>query len=72
MFDVGNCRLNEILKNKKMTQVELADKLGMKKQQINAYANNETNMSYKTAKNISFQLNVKMEELYDFVWSDEQ
>lgn len=52
-----------------MSQVELADKLGMKKQQINAYANNETIMSYKTAKNISYQLNVKMEDLYDFIRS---
>lgn len=72
MFDVGKCRLNEILKDKKMTQVELADKLGMKKQQLNAYANNETIMSYKTAKNISFQLNVQMEDLYDFIWSKKQ
>lgn len=72
MFDVGNCRLNEILRNKKMTQVELAEKLGMKKQQINAYANNETIMSYKTAKNISHQLNVHMEDLYDFIWSGKQ
>lgn len=72
MFDVGRCRLNEILKSKKMSQVELADKLGMKKQQINSYANNETIMSFKTAKNISYQLNVQMEDLYDFIWSDEQ
>ncbi|MBS4171905.1 helix-turn-helix transcriptional regulator [Bacillus sp. FJAT-49736] len=72
MFEVGKCRLNEILKNKKMSQVELADKLGMKKQQINAYANNETIMSYKTAMNISYQLSVKMEDLYDFVWSKKQ
>nr|WP_283249431.1 helix-turn-helix transcriptional regulator [Bacillus sp. FJAT-49736] len=64
--------MNEILKNKKMSQVELADKLGMKKQQINAYANNETIMSYKTAMNISYQLSVKMEDLYDFVWSKKQ
>lgn len=72
MFDVGKCRLNEILDQRKMTQVDLADKLGMKKQQINAYANNETTMSYKTAKNISYQLNVQMDELYDFIWSQEQ
>ncbi|MCM3567888.1 helix-turn-helix transcriptional regulator [Neobacillus mesonae] len=72
MFDVGRCRLNEILKKKKMSQVELALKLGMKKQQINAYANNETTMSYKTAKNIAFQLNVQMEDLYDFIWSEKQ
>ncbi|WP_284037424.1 helix-turn-helix transcriptional regulator [Neobacillus sp. 114] len=72
MFDVGRCRLNEILKEKKMSQVELAEKLGMKKQQINAYANNETTMSYRTAKNIAYQLNVLMEDLYDFIWSEKQ
>ncbi|MEF7565043.1 helix-turn-helix transcriptional regulator [Bacillus infantis] len=72
MFDVGKCRLNEILNEKKMSQVELAEKLGMKKQQINAYANNETIMSYKTAKNISYQLNVNMEDLYNFIRSGKQ
>ncbi|MFS0594197.1 helix-turn-helix transcriptional regulator [Cytobacillus horneckiae] len=72
MFDVGKCRLNEILEKRKMSQVELAYKLGMKKQQINAYAKNETIMSYRTAKNISFQLNVQMEELYDFILSSEE
>ncbi|MDQ0268927.1 helix-turn-helix domain-containing protein [Cytobacillus purgationiresistens] len=72
MFDVGKCRLNEILVHKKISQVELADKLGMKKQQINAYATNETIMSLKTAKNISNQLNVHIDDLYDFVWSDKQ
>ncbi|MCJ8008087.1 helix-turn-helix domain-containing protein [Lederbergia wuyishanensis] len=72
MFDVGRCRLNEILQKKKMTQVDLAFKVGMKKQQINAYANNETIMSYRTAKNISYHLDVKMEDLYDFIRSEEQ
>lgn len=72
MFDVGRCRLNEILTNKKMTQVELAVKLGMKKQQINAYATNETVMSLKTAKNIAYQLNVHIDDLYDFIWSEKQ
>ncbi len=72
MFDVGRCRLNEILKKRKMTQVELADLLGMKKQQINAYATDETIMSLKTAKNIAYHLNVHIDELYDFIWSKEQ
>nr|WP_280518598.1 helix-turn-helix transcriptional regulator [Lederbergia wuyishanensis] len=64
--------MNEILQKKKMTQVDLAFKVGMKKQQINAYANNETIMSYRTAKNISYHLDVKMEDLYDFIRSEEQ
>lgn len=72
MFDVGKCRLNEILKDKKMTQVELADRLGLKKQQINSYATTETIMSLKTAKNIAYQLNVHIDELYDFIWSSKK
>lgn len=69
MFIVGRCRLNEILKEKKMTQVELAELLGMKKQQVNAYAINETTMSLKTAKNIAHHLRIDIEDLYDFIWS---
>lgn len=72
MYVVGKCRLNEILKEKKISQVELAYKVGMKKQQIHSYANNDSTMSLKTAKNISYQLNVKIEDLYDFIWSNEQ
>lgn len=72
MFDVGKCRLNEILKDKKMIQVELADRLGLKKQQINSYATTETIMSLKIAKNIAYQLNVHIDELYDFIWSSKK
>ncbi|MEH6941484.1 helix-turn-helix transcriptional regulator [Bacillus sp. JJ722] len=69
---VGKCRLNEILKSKKMTQTELAIKVNMKRQQISAYANNDREMSLKTAANIAYQLDVAIEDLYDFVLSREQ
>ncbi|WP_238941808.1 helix-turn-helix transcriptional regulator [Bacillus sp. REN10] len=71
VYIVGKCRLNEILKQRKLSQVDLADKLGMKKQQINAYATNESKMTLKTAKNIAYQLNVSIEELYDFIWVEQ-
>lgn len=71
MFIVGKCRLNEILKKKKISQVDLALKLGMKKQQINAYANNDSTMTLKTAKNIANHLNVTIEDLYDFIWVEQ-
>lgn len=71
MYIVGKCRLNEILEERKISQVDLALKLRMKKQQINSYANNERFMSIKTAKNISHQLNVQIEDLYDFIWLDD-
>ncbi|MDC2863821.1 helix-turn-helix domain-containing protein [Bacillus sp. BP-3] len=72
MYVVGKCRLNEILEEKKLSQIDLALKLGMKKQQVNAYATNDRIMSYQTAKNIASQLNVNMEELYDFIQLNEQ
>jgi DNA-binding XRE family transcriptional regulator len=55
-----------------MTQAELAEKLNMKRQQIHTYANNDRIMALKTAKNIASLLNVNIEDLYDFVWSEEQ
>lgn len=71
MYIVGNCRLNEILEEIGWTQVQLADKVGMKKQQINAYAINESIMSMKTAKNIAHALNRSIEDLYDFIWIEQ-
>lgn len=71
MYIVGKCRLNEILKKRKLSQVELAYIVGMKKQQINAYANNDSTMTLKTAKNIAYHLNVQIDELYDFIWVDQ-
>ena len=65
MFKVGKCRLNIILKQKNMTQVELADKVGMSKQQINAYCRNESIMSIKTLMNISHVLGISMDEVYE-------
>lgn len=72
MLEVGKCRLNEILKKKHMTQVELAIRLNMKRQQVSAYANNDREMSLKTAANIAYVLNIPIEELYDFIWSSKQ
>ena len=48
-----------------MTQVELADKVGMSKQQINAYCRNESIMSIKTLMNISHVLGISMDEVYE-------
>jgi DNA-binding XRE family transcriptional regulator len=68
---VGECRLGEILKKKDITQVEFALKVGMKKQQINAYVNNESIMSLKTAATLAYHLRVPIEDLYDFIWSEQ-
>lgn len=41
MYEVGRCRLREILKSKRMTQVKLAELTGYSKQQINNWINRQ-------------------------------
>lgn len=71
VFIVGKCRLDEIIRSRGMTQAEFAEKIGKKKQQINAYCNNDSVMSVQTMKNIAYHLNVPMEKLYDFIWIEQ-
>jgi addiction module HigA family antidote len=65
MYIVGKCLLGEILKRKRMSQQELAEQLGVSKQQINKYITNHSKMHYQTALRISKILNCKMEDLYE-------
>lgn len=62
---VGRCLLKDLLKNRKMTQQELANQLGITVQQVNKYVLNKQKMSYETAFKIAEVLNCKMEELYE-------
>lgn len=67
MFEVGKCRLRKLLKERKISQNELASKVGMSKQQINDYISGHTaSMSLKTAKNIAHALGCHIEELYEW------
>jgi DNA-binding XRE family transcriptional regulator len=52
-----------------MTQQELADRLGVTKQQINTYTREEKPrlMSLETARNIAALLNCEMKDLYEWV-----
>ncbi|MGM9987365.1 MAG: helix-turn-helix transcriptional regulator [Bacillaceae bacterium] len=63
---VGRCLLKPILKNKYMTQQNLADLTGMSKQEINTYANDRRKMSLKTAKIIAVALNLHIDDLYEW------
>lgn len=65
-FLPGNCLLHNILKDKKMSQQELADKVHMSRQQISNYANNVSRMSLGNAKTIAHALNVHMDDLYQW------
>lgn len=65
--DVGHCLLKSILKQKKISQQELALATGINKQDISNYANDRRVMSLKTAKRISTALNCSMDVLYEWI-----
>lgn len=68
-YKVGRCLLQTQLNKKHMTQVELAKRMGVSKQQINKYVKNKQRMSLEVAANIAFILNCHIEDLYDWVES---
>lgn len=71
MYRVGRCLLLDLLKVRGLSQVDLAVKLGVSKQRINAIAHNRATMSYETALNVSKLLNCTMEDLYEIEVSNE-
>lgn len=66
MLQVGRCLLRDHLKRKKLTQLQLAEKLGVHEQMINKYVNDRTIMSLVTAKNIAYILDCSVDDLY--IW----
>lgn len=67
MYTVGRCLLSDILEEIDMTQSELADRLGVTKQQINTYVTNRRTMDLVTAKNISIIVDRDISDLYEWV-----
>lgn len=67
MYKVGKCLLSDILLQARMTQQELAERLGVTRQQINHYVNNRRVMTLETAKNIACLLNCDIEDLYEWI-----
>ena len=68
-YIVDRCLLRELLSDAGMTQTELADRLGISKQQIYHYTKDKHPriMSFQTAYNISRILHCSMEDLYEMV-----
>ncbi|OIK13554.1 transcriptional regulator [Bacillus sp. MUM 116] len=66
-YRIGKCLLQNLLRRKRMTQQELADRTGKTKQTISRYINNQSIMSYETAINIAAELDCTMEDLYEIV-----
>lgn len=67
MYDVGKCLLSDKLLQARMSQQELADKLGVTRQQVNSYTANRRLMTLPIAKNIATVLKCEMGELYEWL-----
>lgn len=66
LFKVGKCLLGGQLKQKGLTQSQLAEMTSIPKSQISEYVNNKHVMSLETAKTIANKLNCNIEELYQW------
>lgn len=65
-YKVSRCLLHDHLDHLNMTQQELANKLGVTKQQVHKYVSNRQKMSLEVAYNISIILGCSIEELYEW------
>lgn len=72
MYDVGRCLLSDQLKQSKMTQQELANRLDVTKQQINHYVFGRRIMTLPIAKNVASILDCEIDDLYEWIYVDER
>lgn len=67
---IGRCLLPKLLKKAKLTQVELAIRVGMSESTISQYAHNARVMSLLSAKLIAKELKVPIDDLYEWLEAD--
>ncbi|WP_170289300.1 helix-turn-helix domain-containing protein [Metabacillus lacus] len=64
---VGRCLLRDILKDQGISIQQLANRLGVSRQQVSKYVNDKKKMSFETALNVAAVLNVSVLELYEII-----
>jgi DNA-binding XRE family transcriptional regulator len=67
LYDVGKCLLSDRLLQAHMSQQELAEKLGVSRQQINHYVKKKRIMTLPIAINIAAILNCNIDDLYEWI-----
>jgi plasmid maintenance system antidote protein VapI len=65
LVNVGRCLLGERLRERGMTQVDLALKLNMSESRISDYIHNRKRMSLTTAINIAYAIGCSPFDLYE-------
>lgn len=67
MYDVGKCLLSDRLSDSRMTQQELADIMGVTRQQIHNYTSDNRLMTLPIAKNVAAVLHCEIDDLYEWI-----
>jgi DNA-binding Xre family transcriptional regulator len=69
LYEVGKCLLSDLLQEKRMTQQDLANRLGVSRQQIKHYTSEKKPriMTLHIAKNIATILDCNIEDLYEWI-----
>lgn len=67
-YRIGKCLLSEKLRHVGMKQTQLAERLGVTRQQVNKWATNRQGMSIETAKKIVLILDLdSIDDLYEWI-----
>ncbi len=66
-YQIGKCLLSERLRHVGMTQSQLAERLGVTRQQVNKWATDKQGMSLETAKTIASILDIHIDDLYEWL-----
>ncbi|MGP3787133.1 transcriptional regulator [Chryseobacterium mucoviscidosis] len=64
----GRCRLKQLLKERRMKQIDLSTRTGYSPQLISNWANNHDKMSSDVMFHIAYVLDCHVEELYELVF----
>ena len=62
---MAKCKLRQVLKDKKMTQHDLAEKTGLSEAAVSCIASNKRGCTVETALLIMKTLDMKLEELWE-------
>lgn len=67
-YRIGKCLLSDRLRQVGMSQIQLAERLEVTKQQVNKWATGRQRMSMETAKRIAAILNLECgDDLYEWI-----
>ncbi|PLR93235.1 helix-turn-helix transcriptional regulator [Bacillus sp. T33-2] len=66
-YQIGKCLLSERLRQAGMTQAQLAERLGVTRQQVSKWVRGQQRMTLESAKNVSVILDCYIEDLFEWI-----